>query len=252
VQEVTPLTPLFRCPVDLTFATQSDEEYTETVWVSERKHTFEFTFPEEIYWVYFDKDVWLLQKNTVNIGIVLDYFRARPAEKGVALSWATSAEKNFAGFNLYRESVAAARDSLKSKINEKLITGRSPYRFVDKAVKPKSEYRYWLEAVDLNGARETFGPAEVRLPTKPAAFALYQNAPNPTRGKTTFAFSLATAGPAELAVYDLAGREVWRYEGTYGEGANKLEAIFDLAPGVYVYRLEAGAKAAAKKMVLIK
>ncbi len=252
VQEVTPLTPLFRCPVDLTFATQSDEEYTKTVWVSERNHTFEFTFPEEVYWVYFDKDVWLLQKNTVNIGISLDYFRARPAERGVTLSWATSAEKNFAGFNLYRESVAAAGDGLKSKINEKLITGRSPYLFVDEDVHPCGEYRYWLETVDLSGARETFGPAEVRLPTKPAAFALYQNAPNPTRGKTTFAFSLAAAGPAELAVYDLVGREVWRHGGTYAEGANELEATFDLAPGVYVYRLQDGAKAAAKKMIVVK
>ena len=252
VQQVTPLTPLFKCPVDLTFAARGDDEYTKTVWVDGREHTFEFTLPEEIYWVYFDKDVWLLQKNTCNVGVVLDYFRARPAERGVALSWATSAEKDFAGFNLYRESVAAARDGLKSKINEKLITGRSPYRYVDEAAKPKGEYRYWLEAVDLSGARETFGPAEVRLPTKPVAFALRQNVPNPTPGRTTFAFSLAAAGPGVLAVYDLAGREVWRHEATFAEGANELEVTFDLAPGVYVYRLTAGREGAAKKMVVIR
>jgi len=252
VQQVTPLTPLFKCPVDLTFAARGDDEYTKTVWVDGREHTFEFTLPEEIYWVYFDKDVWLLQKNTCNVGVVLDYFRARPAERGVALSWATSAEKDFAGFNLYRESVAAARDGLKSKINEKLITGRSPYRYVDEAAKPKGEYRYWLEAVDLSGARETFGPAEVRLPTKPVAFALRQNVPNPTPGRTTFAFSLAAAGPGVLAVYDLAGREVWRHEATFAEGANEIEVTFDLAPGVYVYRLTAGREGAAKKMVVIR
>jgi hypothetical protein len=253
VQEVTPLTPLFKCPVDLTFASQSDGEYIKTVWVSGRKHTFEFTFPEEIYWVYFDKDVWLLQKNKVNIGIVLDYFRARRAEKGVALSWATSAEKDFAGFNLLRESVAAAHDDgSKTKINGKLITGRSPYRYVDENVSPGETYKYWLEAADLNGARETFGPAEVGPAVKPAAFALYQNAPNPTRGATTFAFSLPTAGPASLAIYDLAGREVWRHEGTFAAGANELDADFELAPGVYVYRLDAAGNRAAKRMVLVR
>ncbi len=253
VQKVTPLTPLFKCPVDLTFATRSDAEYEKTVWVDGRKHTFEFAFPEEVYWVYFDKDVWLLQKNTVNIGIVLDYFRARSADDGVVISWATSAEKNFAGFNLYRKNQApSAEEGRKAKINDKLIKGRSPYRFVDEDVVAGERYKYWLEAVDLSGARETFGPAEVQLRTKPAAFALYQNAPNPTRGQTTFAFSLPAPGPAQLKIYDLAGREVWRYEGDFGEGKNELAATLELAPGVYVYRLRAGGDASAKKMVIIK
>jgi aminopeptidase N len=251
VQEVTSLTPLFKCPVDLTFAGRGDGEYTKTVWVAGREHNFEFNLPEEIYWVYFDKDVWLLQKNTCNIGIVLEYFRARPAERSVALAWATSAEKDFAGFNLYRGS-DAGHDEGRVKLNANLITGRSPYTFVDGDVEPNKSYRYWLEAVDLSGGAETFGPAEVRLPTKPVAFALHQNAPNPTRGRTTLAFSLAAAGPASLAVYDLAGREVWRREGTFAEGANELEAAFDLAPGVYVYRLTAGSEAAAKKMVVVE
>jgi hypothetical protein len=180
-----------------------------------------------------------------------DAFAARPFGDAVRVSWHGSWDK-LAGFNLYRTEASAAGDDSRFKLNAELIKGRSPYIFVDKAVKPKSEYRYWLEAVDLNGARETFGPAEVRLPTKPAAFALYQNAPNPTRGKTTFAFSLAATGSAELAVYDLAGREVWRYEGTFAEGKNELTATLELAPGVYVYRLQAGAKAAAKKMVVVK
>jgi hypothetical protein len=180
-----------------------------------------------------------------------DAFAARPSGDAVRVSWRGSWDK-LAGFNLYRAEASAAGDDSRLKLNAELIKGRSPYLFVDEDVQPGGQYRYWLEAVDLSGARETFGPAEVRLPTKPAAFVLYQNAPNPTRGKTTFAFSLAAAGSAELAVYDLAGRKVWRHEDTYAEGANKLEATFDLAPGVYVYRLQAGAKAAVEKMVVVK
>ncbi|UCH78989.1 MAG: T9SS type A sorting domain-containing protein [Candidatus Coatesbacteria bacterium] len=250
VQEVTPLTPLFKCLVDLTFASTSDTDYVKSEWVDGRNHTFEYTFPEEIYWVYFDRDVWLLQKNTVNIGIALDYFRARRTNAGVALSWATSAEKDLAGYNLYRESDAASPEGGRTKLNASLITGRSPYRFLDETAARGAAYEYWLEAVDLGGGGETYGPAKVSLPTKPYAFALYQNAPNPTRGATTFSFSLPAAGPAALTVYDLAGREVWQYEGDFAEGLNDVEAAFALAPGVYLYRLAAGNDAASRKMVV--
>jgi hypothetical protein len=180
-----------------------------------------------------------------------DGFKARPAGGAVAVSWRGN-WRELAGFNLYRESVEVSADASRVKLNPALITGRSPYRFIDKDVSPGVAYRYWLEAVTLNGERETFGPAEVRMPVKPAAFALYQNAPNPTRGATAFAFSLAENGPAALAVYDVAGREVWRHEETFAAGANELEAALELAPGVYVYRLRAGDKAAAKKMVVVR
>jgi hypothetical protein len=180
-----------------------------------------------------------------------DGFVARRAGAAVDVSW-WGKWRDLAGFNLYREGLASSRDEGRIKLNAQLITGRSPYNFVDSDVRPGKGYRYWLEAVDLSGEKETFGPAEVQLPTKTAAFALYQNAPNPTRGKTTFTFSLAAAGPAEINIYDLAGREVWRHDGTFAEGKNELAATLELAPGVYVYRLEAGAKAAAKKMVVIR
>jgi hypothetical protein len=238
--------------VDLTFSSTGDTDYVKSVWVDKKKHTFEYSFPEPIYWVYFDKDVWLLHKSTMNIGITLDYMRARANEKGVVVSWATSAERDFAGFNLYRESAGGAADANRVKLNDELITGRSPYRFVDRGIRAGHSYKYWLEAVDLSGARETFGPAEIELGLKPAAFALHQNAPNPARGTTTFAFSLPAAGPASLAVYDMAGREVWRRDGTFAAGANELQATFELAPGVYVYRLDAAGNRAAKKMVLVR
>jgi hypothetical protein len=173
-------------------------------------------------------------------------FVARAAGGAVRVSWAGSWE-DLAGFNLYRDTPA---DANRVKLNAALIAGRPPFSFADRDVAAGGAYRYWLEAVDLSGARETFGPAEVRLPVKAAAFALYQNAPNPARGTTTFAFSLPAAGPATLAVYDLAGREVWRREGTFAAGANELDATFELAPGVYVYRLDARGEAAARKMVI--
>jgi hypothetical protein len=180
-----------------------------------------------------------------------DSFVARAAGAAVRVSWRGKWNR-LAGFNLYRSNAASSRDESRTKLNGDLIKGQSPYSYVDGDVVPRNEYRYWLEAVDLSGERETFGPAEVKVPSRVRSFALYQNAPNPARGTTTFAFSLAESGPASLSVYDLAGREVWRRSDDFAAGDNAVDVTFDLAPGVYVYRLEAGSAAAARKMVVVK
>jgi hypothetical protein len=41
-------------------------------------------------------------------------------------------------------------------------------------------------------------------------------------------------------------------EGYYGPGRHDVPFACDLAPGVYVYRLEAGANVAARKMVVVE
>jgi hypothetical protein len=92
-----------------------------------------------------------------------------------------------------------------------------------------------------------------RAEPKPAAFALFQNAPNPASGTTTFSFELAEAADVTLAVYDAAGRKVATVaEGYFPAGAHNVPFAKKLAPGVYVYRLEAGAKSAARKMVVAR
>lgn len=254
VQEETPLTPLFRCLVDLTITCYGGKEYKEEVWVSGRKHTFQFNYPETPNWVYFDKDVWLLDKTTVTNDVALQYFRAEPSpdKGGVLLSWATAPGKNFAGFNLFREDAAPGVVACgRAKINGVLIKGRSPYSFVDDDVRPGGSYQYWLIAVDTRGREHTFGPRRVELPAARPAFALYQNHPNPApRGRTTFGFTLETAGPASLTVYDLSGREVWRHAGHFAAGEHKLSATLPLPAGVYLYRLETAGAKATKRLVI--
>lgn len=248
-QNLTSLTPLFRCLVDLTFTTAGMQEYTESVWVSERHHTFEFTYPEAITACAFDKNTWLLHKGTNSTGIDLAYFRARPTKEGVKLEWAAAAGEGV-GFNVYRKSGDAVDLKGLRKLNAEPIEGRSPYAFRDGGAAAGSEYAYWLEAVDVAGAGTRFGPVKILVPLKPAAFALYPNYPNPATGGTTFAFSLPQAGPASLVVYDLAGRAVWRCEQTFAAGEHDLRADFRLAPGVYTYRLRAAGSEASRRMVV--
>jgi hypothetical protein len=187
----------------------------------------------------------------LGVGIDLDYFRARAEGKGILLRWGTAGEYDHAGFNLYRE----AADEGRVKINDALIVGKSPYRFVDYAVTAGESYRYYLEDVDLGGKGTLHGPVRVDMRGGvKASFALAQNAPNPARGKTTVAFSLPAACDATLTVYDIAGRKVAvPFAGAAKAGDNEVALdVSGLAPGVYAYRLEAAGATAARRMVVIR
>jgi hypothetical protein len=93
----------------------------------------------------------------------------------------------------------------------------------------------------------------------PVSFALYQNYPNPARGETSITFTLPAAAEVELALYDLSGRRVAtpvseaRGPGVYEERCDLTDDTGRcLPPGVYFYRLRAGADVGSRKMVIIR
>jgi hypothetical protein len=188
--------------------------------------------------------------NQCDVGVRVKDFAAAPCARGVALRWEVN--EAVAGFNLLRETKAAEAVSEPVKINEKLITGRSPYRYLDEDAAAGKTYRYWLEVVPLAGPAELHGPVACAAGGK-AAFALSQNVPNPARAATTVAFSVPAPCEASLAIYDLAGRKVFSRVVAAKAGGNDVELdVAALAPGVYAYRLEAGGEAAAKRMVVVR
>ncbi|MDZ7334218.1 MAG: T9SS type A sorting domain-containing protein [candidate division KSB1 bacterium] len=88
----------------------------------------------------------------------------------------------------------------------------------------------------------------------PETYALRQYYPNPFHSCTRIEYSLAEAGKVKLAVYDLLGREVAILVNQH-QPAGYYEVTFDgrdLASGIYIYRLEAGAYVANKKLVLVR
>jgi hypothetical protein len=93
-----------------------------------------------------------------------------------------------------------------------------------------------------------------------AGLRLLPNRPNPFRHATTLAFSLPSASPATLSVYDAAGRLVRRLASGATLAAGLHEAVWDgrdddgspVAPGLYAVRLEAGAATAARKTLLVR
>jgi hypothetical protein len=92
----------------------------------------------------------------------------------------------------------------------------------------------------------------------PAHFALHQNQPNPFAGTTTFRFDLPAPARVTLEVFDAQGRRVAALaDGPWAAGAHAVEwGRRDrrgriVRPGVYVYRLEAGAFRAERKLVVL-
>jgi hypothetical protein len=90
---------------------------------------------------------------------------------------------------------------------------------------------------------------EISLKTKNSS--LFQNYPNPFRGKTTIRISNSCDGPVTLKVFNSIGSELvtlsdqWLPKGEYSflfDGSN-------FPDGVYYYSLHAGASSETKKMI---
>jgi hypothetical protein len=199
--------------------------------------------------------------NTVNTGIKVNGFAAAYKGDSVILTWET--ESNDIGFNLYRAEKPAESEyrSTKSrisvpgetKINVDLIRGRSPYTYVDANVEPNATYYYWLEAIDNAGHTERFGPVECTWnDVLPTAYALYQSRPNPAKGSAVIAFDLPEVAEVTLAVYDVSGRKVKTLADETLTAGTHERSVAGLPPGVYVYKLVAGAFNAARNMVIVE
>ncbi|MFQ3598898.1 MAG: family 16 glycosylhydrolase [Chloroherpetonaceae bacterium] len=100
--------------------------------------------------------------------------------------------------------------------------------------------------------------APLTTPTmqKPSQFTLEQNYPNPFNPTTVINYELATQSNVKLEVFDMLGRSVAtlvnarQSEGKYSVNFNSEQ--FNLATGIYFYRLTAGSFSQTRKMILTK
>jgi galactose oxidase-like protein len=137
-------------------------------------------------------------------------------------------------------------------------TLRLTYGATDQPARPAEDWFLLVAPAGSAGASGLRrGPAEgVGLPT---AFALYGNQPNPFRGTTVIPFDLPIAVPVRIEVYDVLGRRVATLaDAPYPAGFHSVE--WDLReqsgvrarPGIYLYRMTAGAFRAKGKMSVIE
>ncbi len=106
---------------------------------------------------------------TVNpaVAVRVRSLSASTAGRGVRVRWRAESALGTAGFNVYREL-----SGRRTKANRSLIPvrGASPtraraYTFVDRDAPHRGHrLRYWLQALDLAGAKSWYGPAAVARP----------------------------------------------------------------------------------------
>ena len=100
---------------------------------------------------------------------------------------------------------------------------------------------------------------EERTATLPQSFALFQNYPNPFNSSTMIRFAVPQSVEVELALYNLAGQKMAtrahgpREAGTYSlRWDSRDNAGWELASGVYLYRLLAGDRVETRKLLLLR
>ncbi|MGB3542422.1 choice-of-anchor Q domain-containing protein [Rubrivirga sp.] len=108
-----------------------------------------------------------------------------------------------------------------------------------------------IGAVELNGTPV----AEEDGPEGDVAFALLPTRPNPVANRATVSFTVAEAGSASVAVYNVLGQRVLTaYQGDAAPGSD-LEADLDvstLAAGVYLVRLESAGQMAVQQITVVR
>jgi len=88
----------------------------------------------------------------------------------------------------------------------------------------------------------------------PGDFALEQNYPNPFNPTTSLAFELPEESMVQLVVFNVLGQQVAILaNGRYPAGRHEVQwNARGVASGVYFYRLQAGAEARTRSMMLLK
>ena len=100
-------------------------------------------------------------------------------------------------------------------------------------------------------------PAEIKLAfdsdKTQAANALYQNEPNPFKGKTNIAFDLAQKGKATFTFFDLTGKLIKSITVDGVKGRNNLELMSnEIGEGIIYYQITSGDFTATKKMLIVE
>ncbi len=123
------------------------------------------------------------------------------------VSWETVSELNNAGFNLYRALAADGQRSLLAYMPPAApgSTAGAAYRVRDDAVAAGQTLWYWLEAVDVSGASQLFGPVSLAVEA-PTAVTLVGWSSSSRAPEAVLAAALALTAALGGALIALARR----------------------------------------------
>lgn len=160
----------------------------------------------------------------VTTPVTLASFKASRGEGSTVVEWTTATEAGVVGYNVYEETAFGKRRVNRTPIASRLGDSTSPQNY--RVEIPSSDVeRYYLESVDVDGAKRLHGPFGVgRLegrPLQPEAidWAQVRNEIEPTPGRPRSVHAAASAGASavELLV-DQTGLQRVTYEALLAAG----------------------------------
>jgi hypothetical protein len=195
---------------------------------------------------------------------VLDVVLTQSAE-AVELAWTVSQEDAGAEYYVYRRESEDPASRFELLNPRDPVRGPGPVVFRDEGVSGATVYDYVIAAVFPDGSRRDYGPFTIRVETHGAAFFLAAPSPNPLTLRTGATGMLIRFGvprrgmPASVSLIDVTGRCVrvlWggpcreAVQTVSWDGRDSAGGL--LGSGIYFLRLEAGARAANRRVVLIR
>jgi hypothetical protein len=185
---------------------------------------------------------------------------------GVEIVWTVPAEDGGSDYYIYRRATSDGAEIPYQALNPRRpVRGPGPVTYLDAGLDEDGDYQYLVVAVFADGSRREYGPFDIRVEFATASFFLAAPSPNPVtlRNGTTgmvVRFGVPRRGTAvRLALVDVTGRcvrELWN--------ARAQEAVQSVAwdgrdasggpvgSGIYFLRLEANARVANRRVILIR
>lgn len=186
----------------------------------------------------------------------------------VNLTWVTQSEENLAGFRVYRgnNDVLAEAADQNTLIPATNTSQTAMYQFSDPEIQAGQIYYYWLEAQEMNGVGQYYGPVSITTPTDasnapqiPLETGLAALYPNPFNPDLTIRYGLQTPTQTEIYITNTKGQLVKTIHSGHRE-AGFYTYLWDgrdnlgrqCSSGLYLIRMQAGKQSFTRKAILAK
>ena len=196
---------------------------------------------------------WTLGSESAPLPVELATFEGAETDRGVELTWQTTAETNNAGFEIERSGGKGGGWTQVGFVGG-AGTSADPqrYSFTDADLPYAADtLEYRLRQVDVDGSGSV--SESIRVGRTVDEVKLLGTFPNPARAQTTVQFAVPGQQKVALKLYDVMGREVRTLARGPQEGRTEMQVgLSDLSSGIYFLRLQAGGTTKTQKMTVVR
>lgn len=190
------------------------------------------------------------------------------ANTAVSLTWVSQTETNLVGYRIYRSDSNVLEEAADQGVLVEATntSSESIYYWSDANIVQEHQYNYWLEAQDMDGTSQFFGPTAITTPGQtvnspdiPLVTGLTSVYPNPFNPDLTIDYTVAKPSHVRLFITNLRGQVVkelvneTKNSGSYRYIWNGKDSFGrPCSSGIFYLKMSAGGKEYNKKAILLK